>query len=169
VRLNYYLVDVELLFSTQPFAQQQQGQFALVEPNQSQDVKVPAGQTQLVVPIPEDLASKHVNVEVVGAGKSAGQLYYANSLQLVISDRFGQLSVRDAQSGRPLPKTYIKVYSQMQDGSVQFYKDGYTDLRGKFDYVALSTNQLDNTNRLAILVLSDTHGAVVREVTPPKR
>ena len=28
----------------------------------------------------------------------------------------------------------MKVYAQMQDGGVQFYKDGYTDLRGRFDY-----------------------------------
>ncbi|MFO0911851.1 MAG: hypothetical protein U0795_02755 [Pirellulales bacterium] len=169
VRLNFYLVDVELLFSTQPFAHQQQGQFALVEPNATKEVQIPAGETQTVVPMPDDLASKHVYVEVVGAGKSAGQLYFANSLQLVISDRFGQLSVRDAQTGRPLPKTYVKVYSQMQDGSVQFYKDGYTDLRGKFDYVSLSTNQLDNSTKLSVLILSESHGAVVRELDPPKR
>ncbi len=57
----------------------------------------------------------------------------------------------------------------MKDGSVRFYKDGYTDLRGRFDYSSLSTNMLDGVKKFAILVLSEEHGAVVREAQPPKR
>ena len=57
----------------------------------------------------------------------------------------------------------------MNDGSVQFYKDGYTDLRGRFDYTSLNTNELDSVARFALLILSDEHGAVVREADPPKR
>ncbi len=48
-------------------------------------------------------------------------------------------------------------------------KDGYTDLRGRFDYVSLNSNELENTRRLAVLVLSDAFGAVVREAPPPKQ
>jgi hypothetical protein len=44
-----------------------------------------------------------------------------------------------------------------------------TDLRGRFDAVSLNTNELEDTQRLAILVLSDEFGAVVREIDPPKR
>jgi hypothetical protein len=57
----------------------------------------------------------------------------------------------------------------MQDGSVQFYKDGYTDLRGRFDFSSLSTNELDNVEKFALLIMSDEHGAVVREAAPPKQ
>ena len=39
-----------------------------------------------------------------------------------------------------MSKDYVKVYGRAQDGSVKFFKDGYTDLRGKFDYVSLNTN-----------------------------
>ena len=56
----------------------------------------------------------------------------------------------------------------MKNGQVQFYKDGYTDIRGRFDYVALSTNDLDFVNRFALLILSESHGAVVQEAVPPK-
>ena len=49
------------------------------------------------------------------------------------------------------------------------YKDGYTDLRGRFDYASLNTNELENAARLAVLVISDRFGAVVREAAPPKR
>jgi hypothetical protein len=52
---------------------------------------------------------------------------------------------------------------------VKFFKDGYTDFRGRFDYVSLNTNELDNTEKLALLILSEEHGAVIREADPPKR
>jgi hypothetical protein len=57
----------------------------------------------------------------------------------------------------------------MQDGRVRFYKDGYTDLRGRFDYASLNTNELDFVQKFSLLVLNDELGAVVREANPPKR
>ena len=63
----------------------------------------------------------------------------------------------------------MKVYARMKDGAVKFYKDGYTDLRGCFDYTSLNTNELDFVDRFSILILSEEHGAVVREARPPKR
>ena len=71
--------------------------------------------------------------------------------------------------GRPLAKVYVKVYARMRGGAVQFYKDGYTDLRGRFDYTSLSTDELDRVERFALLILSETDGAAVREAAPPKR
>ncbi|MFO0912824.1 MAG: hypothetical protein U0795_07695 [Pirellulales bacterium] len=170
VQVNYYLIDVEQLFSRQPFAvldQQQRTGLAIVEPNRTQTVEIQPTQTRYSIPLPTELAGRHVYVEVTGGGKSAGQLAFASSLQVLISDRFGLLAVRDQASGRPLAKTYVKVYGQSQDGTVEFYKDGYTDLRGRFDYLSLSTDQLTRTRKLAILILSDTQGAVVREVQRP--
>jgi hypothetical protein len=63
----------------------------------------------------------------------------------------------------------VKAYARQQDGSVKFFKDGYTDLRGRFDYSSLSTSDLDHVDRFALLVLSDDHGAVIQEAAPPKR
>ena len=45
------------------------------------------------------------------------------------------------------------VYARMKDGAVKFYKDGYTDLCGYFDYTSLNTNELDFVDRFSILVL----------------
>ena len=44
----------------------------------------------------------------------------------------------DAASGKPLPKAYVKVFARCSDGTVRFHKDGYTDLRGRFDYASVS-------------------------------
>ena len=30
----------------------------------------------------------------------------------------------------------MKVYAELEDGPIRFHKDGYTDLRGRFDYVS---------------------------------
>ena len=53
--------------------------------------------------------------------------------------------------------------------SVKFFKDGYTDLRGKFDYISLNTNELDNVRKISLLIMSKDSGSLVREVRPPQQ
>jgi hypothetical protein len=77
--------------------------------------------------------------------------------------------VTHGKDSAALAKVYVKVYARMQDGSVRYYKDGYTDLRGRFDYTSLNTNELEHVERFSLLVLSDEQGSVVREAKPPKR
>jgi hypothetical protein len=55
----------------------------------------------------------------------------------------------------------------MNDGSVKFYKDGYTDLRGKFNFVSLNTDQLQQLNRFALFVMHDELGCMIKECNPP--
>lgn len=68
-----------------------------------------------------------------------------------------------------MSKVYVKVYARSGNGTVAFYKDGYTDLRGRFDYTSINSGQLDSVSRFAVLILSEEHGALVREVAPPQR
>ena len=89
------------------------------------------------------------------------------AIQLVES--YGQVRVADEVSGKPIPKVYVKAYAQLNNGQVRFYKDGYTDLRGRFDYSSLSTNDLDNVKKFSLLISSEENGATVREAKPPKR
>jgi hypothetical protein len=56
--------------------------------------------------------------------------------------------------------------------NVQFPQDGYTDLRGNFEYATLNVTsdrdaQLDGNARFAILVTSHDHGSVIEEVAAP--
>ena len=89
----------------------------------------------------------------------------------------------------------MKVYARLKSGTVRFFKDGYTDLRGRFDYASLNApatvtpqpssaaesapangldyqmlkpDELAAVEKLAILILSDTHGAATREVSLPR-
>jgi hypothetical protein len=169
VQVNYYLMDIELLFSRNPFVQQTAGQFAYILPNVSQTVKLPGTKAEFVFPLPDELRTRNVLVEVTGAGQTRSQPYFANALTVQMLENFGQVRVTHGAENAPLSTAYVKVYARMQDGSVQFYKDGYTDLRGRFDYTSLSTDELDRVERFSLLVLSDELGAVVREAAPPKR
>ena len=127
------------------------------------------GQVQTKLPLPDEFAGENVLIEVLGGGQQASQAYYSNSLQVDIAANYGQLQVRHSESERAaMAKVYVKVYAEI-DGQPKFYKDGYTDLRGKFDYASLSTNQLGQVKRFSILVMSEDHGALVREVLPPQQ
>jgi hypothetical protein len=160
---------VELLFSRNPFVQQHSGQFSYIRPNLTEAVKLPADAKATKFDLPPALHTSNVLVEITGGGQTKQQAYYAHSLTAQVTETYGQVRVTETSTGKPLPKTYVKVYARNQDGSVKFYKDGYTDLRGRFDYSSLNTNELDFVEKFSLLVLSDTHGAVVREASPPKR
>ncbi|HRF00117.1 MAG TPA: hypothetical protein PLI18_06345 [Pirellulaceae bacterium] len=169
VTIRFYRMDVELLFSRNPFVQAEAGRFSHIRPNETLEVTLPAGETNRTIELPESLRTANVLVEVTGGSESRAQAYYAHALDVQLQDEFGQLQVRLATDRKPLSRTYVKVYARMNDGSIRFYKDGYTDLRGRFDYASLSTDALDSVERFSILVLHDEHGALVRETAPPKR
>ncbi|MEQ1826759.1 MAG: hypothetical protein ABL921_12470 [Pirellula sp.] len=171
IEVNYYLMDVELLFSRSPFAQQDVGRLNTIEPNQTETRKLAEAKStkEFVLALPEKLKNRNVAVEVVGGGLTRNLVIYANSLIVNVSPNMGRLQVMTKQGLQPLDGAYVKVYSKDGAGGSKFYKDGYTDLRGQFDYASLSTNDLDATQRFSLLVLHPEHGTMVREAEPPKR
>jgi hypothetical protein len=169
VQVNYYLMDIELLFSRNPFVSQASDQVPAIRPNLSETVKLDASDSVSALELPEAMRNRNVLVEVTAAGISRSTWLTASSLLVSLAEPAGRLQVL-SQSGRlPVSAAYVKVFARHQDGSVRFFKDGYTDLNGNFDYTSLSTSDLDNTQRLAILVLDEKLGAVVREANPPTR
>ena len=167
--LNFYPMDIELLFSRSPFLQEGAAQFSFIRPVLSRVVELPAGKDTFTLDLPAEFRAKNVMVEALGAGVRKSQAYYANTLKVQLVEAYGQLVVTHAETRKPVPAAYVKVYARTKGGEVKFFKDGYTDLRGRFDYASLNTNELEDAAKLAILVLSDTLGAVVRETQPPKR
>jgi len=169
VTLNFYPMDIELLFSRNPFLQEGAAQFAFIRAVASRSVAIAAGQNRTTVEVPPEFATKNVMVEALAGGVRKTQAYYANTLRVQMIESYGQLVVTQAETGRPVAGAYVKVYARAANGKVSFIKDGYTDLRGRFDYLSLNTDEANQAERLAVLVLSDTFGAVVRETRPPKR
>ena len=185
VTIRYYLMDPELLFSSSPFVSGDAGRFSIIRPGLEQRQALPDQQDSLEIPLPGQLAQANVLIEILGGGQRQVQAYHANTFKLQIAETFGQLEVRDQVSGKPVSKAYVKAYARLKSGEVRFMKDGYTDLRGKFDYSSLNSGgggqgasgatiqalgpqEIGNIERIAILVISETHGTAVREVNPPK-
>ena len=166
IRVNYYLMDIELLFSRQPFVQQKSDRFSIIRPNGYEDRNLPKDD-RLCFQLPEAFCGVNAVVEGVADGIRKAQVSYANRLRVHLAERYGQLTVCDDQ-GKPLPAIYVKVFAKQRGGDETFYKDGYSDHRGCFDYAGLSTNHLDRVKRFSILVLSEAHGSVIQEVDPPK-
>ena len=168
VTVNYYPMDLEFLFSTAPFVGQDTSRFGMIQPNRSERVVLPADRETHIIALPRDYHSSNVLVEITSAGKTVAHAYYANELNIQLSENYGRLQVLHAKDQRPLSKVYVKVFAEI-NGQSKFYKDGYTDLRGKFDYLSLSTGEIDQATRFSVLVLSEEFGAAVREVKPPRQ
>jgi hypothetical protein len=191
VTLNYYLVEPEFSFSSNPFVSGDSSRSSVVKPTRSAKVPLPTGKETLDLPLPAEFAQANVLVEAVGAGQRKAQAYHANTLALNLAENYGRLELREQGTSRAISKAYVKVYARLHGGTVRFFKDGYTDLRGKFDYASLNSSEhggpirpmpvdsgdalatqmlrpeeLNRVERLAVLVLSDKNGAIVREVAP---
>ncbi len=195
VTINYYLMDPEFSFSSNPFVSEDASRFSIIKPNKTDAQPLPAGKDKLDIPLPAQYAKANVLVEVVAAGQRKAQPYHANTLKLTLAENYGRLEVRDIATDKPVSRAYVKVYARLKNGTVRFFKDGYTDLRGRFDYASLNASgqmvpqpptdfettpangldyqmlkpaELGAVEKLAVLILSDTHGAATREVNPPR-
>lgn len=168
LEVRYYWMDIELLFSRNPFVQQDGGAAVAIQPNRVETIELKEERGKRELPIPADFANRNVLVEVSAGALMRTQIVYSNSMDATVVDAFGRLQVTSGE-GQPVEKAYVKVYARHHGGEVRFFKDGYTDLRGQFDYASLSTNDLDSVERFAILVIHPERGALIREVAPPKR
>ena len=171
-RVNFYLMDIELLFSRQPFVQQQAERFSFITPTSSIEVALPHEKNLHHADLPVAYRNANTVIEVVAGGQRTAKAHYAHALDVQMSENYGQVRIGRVDAtglSAPLSTVYVKVYARMHGGEVRFFKDGYTDLRGRFDYASLSTDELDHVERFAILMMSDQHGAFIREVAPPQR
>ena len=168
-RIRYYPMEVELLFSRQPFAKNDADHFTLVSADGEEIIELPNGKKDTLHRMPEKYRSINVMVEIEAGGIRKARAFYANSLRTEVASEYGRIRVLNKRTGMPLPQVYVKTYARMKDGKVRFYKDGYTDLRGKFEYASLSTNDLDQVSRFALLIIDPDAGAQIEETAPPTR
>lgn len=167
--VRYFPLDIELLFSRQPFLGDGSARLGYVRPAHMDSVKLGLGEVVRGVDIPADFRQRNVLVEIQAEGLLERISYTPHAMDAQVVANYGQVRVRATDNGRPVAGAYVKVYARFTDGSVRFFKDGYTDLRGAFDYASLSTDDLDRTERFALLVLDQKLGALILEATPPKR
>jgi len=103
-------------------------------------------------------------VELLGDGTTGPRVaktQFNNNLYVEFNKARGDLFVGNF-SKFPEVKAYVKVYlatAKNPDGF--FLKDGYTDLRGRFDYLSSNTDAHQDGTKVAVLVVSEACGANV--------
>ena len=157
--LRIFGVDLEMLFTKDPFLTGDSGGPPAIRPNRILTVPLAKDGTETTIELPPDLPPGNLLIDARAGG--AKQLKVLDSAALDVR-RFAAdrtLQVLDSASHHPLPKTYVKVYVRTASGKIVFHKDGYTDLRGKFDYLTHTATDPSTTNQIAILVSHPEKGA----------
>jgi hypothetical protein len=171
ITVNFYRTELELMFSMYPF-QDENVSYKLMRPNMSETLEGMHDGTT-AIGLPELLRAENTIVEMVTKTKEGTikvtKVAYDNQIDVTLSNAVGQVRVLHSETRQPICKAYVKVYAQnIRDRSIQFFKDGYTDIRGRFDYRTLSTDQLRGSKRLAILVSTEEYGSLIKEVEVPR-
>jgi len=189
-KICYYPVDFEMQFSVQPFIlsenrinekDEKKSNVTYTMPKDVEIIKLPVDKHTLEVPINKNYIYQHTIVEIQGGHDYFIKnkcIYQPSKLSIQMNENFGILRVFKPNSDtttnkeKPYviaPGVYIKVYSKTKSGIISFWKDGYTDLLGRFDYVTVSSNNdILNIEKFSSLILfNDTMGEI-KEVNPPK-
>ncbi len=155
VELSLYQIDLEMLFSRNPFLQDA-GELPGTRPNLVREVRLGGEGTSVELPD----AFRRGNVLVAADAGNAKALRILDSRALEVTCRRADpvLQVRDATTGAPLSGAYVKAYVE-RDGEAEFLKDGYTDLRGKFDYRTLTDGSPPPSGRIALFISHPEKGS----------
>jgi hypothetical protein len=168
--LNFFEIDLEILFSRNPFLLQNLDDFSYVKPTRVVTIPLEASTAieKKVIPIPEDLAKKNVSILAASANQRVSTTYFSTKLSLQMIENFGQVKVLDSEQ-KPLSQVYVKTFAKFKNGTTTFYKDGYTDLRGRFDYASLNNGEVDQIEKFAVFIMSDQLGSIIKEAAPPAK
>ena len=184
INIKLYFIDLETMFTRDPKISQiierdknkdsnkMKENYGFVQPNYSSNIKIPPekinkNENSTIFEIPKEYKSKNLFVEIKSESLKMFDIYLNSNLYVIITESIGELKVID-NNFKPIIKAYVKVYVELNNGDVQFYKDGYTDLNGKFNYIALNTDQLKKAEKFYIYISEEKYGAVIKECKPPK-
>ena len=100
--------------------------------------------------------------------KKSSITYLPNQLDIHIQEDMGQIRIYEKSNRKPLKSVYIKTFVKLKDNSVQFYKDGYTDLVGGFNYSDCTSNSdlITKVSQFSILISTDNFGSVIKQANP---
>ena len=168
--LRAWPVDVESLFSSKPFDAPGGGASAtFVRPAWETPIPAAGDGGEWKIALPPELAARDLALEATGAdGASKASLLHApSSLRVQTSVPRGELVVR-GPDGAPVPGAYVKVFARAASGGpAAFHKDGYTDLRGVFDYASVSARPNVAGLEFSVLVLRPGFGSRILRVSAP--
>ncbi|KAK2949062.1 putative Actin-binding protein [Blattamonas nauphoetae] len=174
--VKFYPVDIELLFSLNPFIRDSGEKCSIVTPSTtltiplSKDGEEIAETTTLA--IPTEFRNRNVMISVEYETLTKTLSLFDHSMTIDVFEQAGRLQVRDKTTKRPLASVYVKAYLRQNSGDKgEFQKDGFTDLTGTFDYASVNKEKGSTGGfsgaRFSILVMSANSGSDVIEVSAP--
>ena len=168
LKVRFYKFDIELLYSMDPFGDSRAKGVESVQANHELKFRVIKADDfkTSIVPIPKELEGTTFIVQVNAIDKLDVIQVYRSTLSAHVDTEFGLVKVFDPQD-KPLPACYVKCFSKGKSGAARFYKDGYTDFRGSFDYASLNSDGLGSIEEFSILVISPDHGSKILKAKPP--
>jgi hypothetical protein len=155
--LQLFSVDLEVMFSKDPFLSGDGASLPAIRANESREVALQGEQTE--VELPEAFRRGNVLVAAQSDKTKVLRVLDSRALDTVRQPLDRTIQVFDSVGRLPLPQTYVKVYVQGPDGEAIFHKDGYTDLRGKFDYLSHTGSDLGEIRKVAVFVSHPEKGA----------
>lgn len=203
ITVEYYSIDAETMFSAAPLTLSDQGDsesssgsrgsdssnsYRLVKPNGTDAHTVKRTVSKdgiLTIPILPKYLNANVMISVSSSPPAATRTwkaYYSQTIVVQCLEKTGILKVISKTDGRPIRGGYVKVYAEMKEGSgvTEFWKDGYTDLVGRFAYAQVSTGAaspagsgssnnggLGGVKRFAVFVDGGSEGCVVKTMPVP--
>ena len=110
--------------------------FSYVQPFEALEVGASSrGKTK--ISLPAKVQNKNVVIEVNSADIQRFKTFYSSKLEVFMDEDVGEIKVENKDTEQPLPKTYVKVFCKKKYGEGEvFFRDGFTDLRGKFTYAS---------------------------------
>jgi hypothetical protein len=164
--LKFFRYDSELLFSKDPFLENK-GSTASITPNHEMKFRVQKSEDFKTnqIAIPEQFANENILVQINSKDKLEVLQVNNSSLHVHILNQYGVVQVADPD-GKAITGCYVKSYRKLANGEVKFNKDGYTDMRGQFDYASLNTSSSD-VKEYSLLVNHPSLGASTARATPP--
>ncbi|MGD7653657.1 MAG: hypothetical protein ACQCXQ_10610, partial [Verrucomicrobiales bacterium] len=158
--VSLYQIDLEMLFSKEPFlGDQKNHQRPSIHPNSVIHLNPDPGEREITIAIPHHLQKGNILAFAESGDLKSTAIVASDALEITHQPLHRTIRITDSATGKPLPKTYIKVYTQDHNGETRFHKDGYTDLRGLFDYLSHTGRDASNVKRIAILASHPDLGA----------
>jgi len=110
------------------------------------------------IELPDGLKGKNVVIEINSDDIQKFKTFYSSELKVKFNENFGELKVFHRESMKSLSKVYVKVFCKNTNGSELFFRDGFTDIRGKFEYANASGKSAKDIKKFSILVSHDEYG-----------
>ena len=169
-QMEFYKVDIEVLFTQDPFETRLNSSLTNVLPFLKTNHKVEKkSEFQMKeFSIPKALETENLLIRVIDKSKQSTLLKYIPfHLEAVLNEEYGIVKLIESSLNKPIPKIYVKCFAKMKNGKIRFFKDGYTDLRGSFDYASMNTSGGSQTSLFRLLITSPGAGAKILEAKPP--